>query len=219
MKLERKWQIFFVVVVLNIVADQLTKMWARASLELDPRGLGIPRPVIDGLWDWRLSYNKGSAFGLFHGTGGARVFLTLIGIGALIAVYFMVRGARNDQTRLVNGLGLVAGGAIGNLIDRIYFGKVTDFVVLKYYDRVEWPTFNVADISLVVGVAYMLIDMQAEKRREKAGKAGKTDKADKAGSKVKKRKKKPARDDGDDGSPRTSTSTSTSASKKKKKKN
>lgn len=169
--IERKWQIFSIVVIVNILADQLTKIWARSALELDARGYGIPETVIDGFWDWRLSFNKGSAFGLFHGIGGARVFLTLIGVAALVAVVFMVRSARNDQTRLVNGLGLVAGGAIGNLIDRIAFGKVTDFVVWKYYDKFEWPTFNVADISLVVGVGYMLLDMGAEKKREKAEKA------------------------------------------------
>ena len=172
MKLERKWQVFIIVGVVNIVADQLTKWWARASLPVDERGYGIAVPVFENFWDWRLSFNKGSAFGLFHGIGGARVFLTLIGIAALVAVFFMVKNARKDQLRLVNGLALVAGGAVGNLIDRIAFGKVTDFVVWKYYEK-EWPTFNVADVALVIGVILMLLDMQSEKKREKAEKADK----------------------------------------------
>lgn len=188
MKLQRKWQIFIVVTVVNIVADQATKLWARASLELDSRGYGIPETLINGIWEWRLSFNKGSAFGLFHGIGGARVFLTLIGIGALVAVFFMVKGARKDQTRLVNGLGLVAGGAIGNLIDRIAMGKVTDFVVLKYYDQFEWPTFNVADVSLVVGVGYLLLDMRTERIREKAEKAKEAAEAEAKSAKTKRRK-------------------------------
>ena len=189
MKIERKWQVFIIVTVLNIVADQATKIWARASLELDSRGYGIPQPVIEGIWEWRLSFNKGSAFGLFHGIGGARVFLTLIGIGALIAVFFMVKGARKDQTKLVHGLGLVAGGAIGNLIDRIAMGKVTDFVVWKYYDSFEWPTFNVADVSLVVGVGYLLLDMRTERIREKAEKAAKE--AEEKAARKKTKKKRP----------------------------
>lgn len=183
MKIERKWQIFVIVGVLNLVADQLTKWWARATLPVGANGYGEAVPVIQNFWDWRLSFNKGSAFGLFHGTGGARVFLTLIGIVALIFVIYMVKSARKDQTRLVNGLGLVAGGAIGNLIDRIATGKVTDFVVWKYYET-EWPTFNVADVSLVVGVVFMLLDIQSEKKREKAEKAAKGDppwKGDKPG--------------------------------------
>lgn len=193
MKLERKWQVFIVVGVLNVVADQLTKWWARATLPVDARGYGVPVPVIDGFWDWRLSFNKGSAFGLFHGTDGARIFLTLIGIGALIAVFVFVKNARSDQLRLVNGLALVAGGAIGNLIDRIFVGKVTDFVVWKYHET-EWPTFNVADVALVVGVVLMLLDMQSEKKREKAALAAKGEPPWKGegSSKGSKKKKKPA---------------------------
>ena len=186
---QRKWQIFVVVTVVNIVADQLTKIWAR-GLPVDSRGYGVAVEVFQNFWDWRLSFNKGSAFGLFHGTGGARVFLTLIGIGALIVVFFMVKNARKDQMRLVNGLGLVAGGAIGNLIDRVAYGKVTDFVVLKYHET-EWPTFNVADMSLVVGVIFMLMDMSSEKKREKALAAQQeAEEAEQAAAKARKKRKK-----------------------------
>lgn len=167
----RRWKIFTAVTAITIIADHLSKWWAR-TLPVDDRGYGIAVPVIENFFDWRLSFNKGSAFGLFHGIGGARVFLTLIGIAALIAVFFMVKSASEKQTRLVAGLGLVAGGAIGNLIDRIASGKVTDFVVWKYHST-EWPTFNVADVALVIGVALMLIDMSVTAREEKAAKAAK----------------------------------------------
>ena len=63
-------------------------------------------------------------------------------------------------------LALVAGGAVGNLIDRIYFGVVTDFV-LWHYKTHEWPVFNVADVVLVIGVGLMFIDIQKEGKREK----------------------------------------------------
>ena len=79
----------------------------------------------------------------------------------------MLKKARNDQKILHWALALVAGGAVGNLIDRIYYGVVTDFV-LWHYKSHEWPVFNVADIVLVVGVGLMFIDIQKEGKREKA---------------------------------------------------
>jgi len=69
-------------------------------------------------------------------------------------------------------LAFVAGGAVGNLIDRIYYGVVTDFVLWHYKEH-EWPVFNVADIVLVVGVGLMFIDIQKEGKREKALKEAK----------------------------------------------
>jgi signal peptidase II len=152
-----RWRWFAAVAVLTVVADHLTKWWAGAALPVDPTGRGIAVPFIDGFWDWRLSYNRGSAFGLFHGVNGARIFLSFVGVVALGAMVWMVRQARDEQRRLIVGLGLIAGGAIGNLIDRILVGKVTDFVVWRY-QRHEWPTFNVADVALCVGVGLLLLD-------------------------------------------------------------
>jgi signal peptidase II len=126
--------------------------------------------VIDGFWDWRLSMNHGSAFGLFANSPGlARIFLSLVGIGAVLAMLLMMKKSRDDQRVLHWALALVVGGAIGNLIDRIYFGVVTDFV-LWHYGKHEWPVFNVADVVLVVGVALMFIDIQKEKNRGKPSK-------------------------------------------------
>ena len=71
---------------LTLLADQGTKYWAKASLPTDARGYGIPVPVIENFWDWRLSYNTGSAFGMFHGVSGAQVILTIFGLVALAAI-------------------------------------------------------------------------------------------------------------------------------------
>ncbi|HEY0255599.1 MAG TPA: signal peptidase II, partial [Kofleriaceae bacterium] len=85
-----------------------------------------------------------------------------------------------DQRILYWALALVAGGAVGNLVDRIYDGVVTDFVSwdLKF---MVWPTFNVADIVLVIGVGLMFIDIQIEGKREKLKKAERAQKAKAAG--------------------------------------
>jgi len=194
MMLPRRWKIFLLVAFISLAADQATKVWARHALPAKPaianvdcstdvvdkirdaHCAGTAVPVIGGYWDWRLSMNPGSAFGLFSSQNGARIFLSLVGIGAVIGMLWMLRKSRLDQKVLHYALALVAGGAIGNLVDRIYFGVVTDFVSWHYHDHV-WPTFNVADVVLVVGVGLMFIDSQKENKREKAAKAEKMKKA------------------------------------------
>jgi len=206
----RKWVVFLIVAVLSLIADQATKVWARESLPTvrirggeatcivpddlvrgsaprpgqaeDPRPACAGRavPVIDGFWEWRLSMNPGSAFGLFSSQEGARIGLSVVGIVAVFGMLWMLRKARPDQKILHWALALVTGGAIGNLIDRIYFGVVTDFILWRYQVH-EWPVFNVADVVLVVGVGLMFIDIQKEGRREKALKASRQARAKAAG--------------------------------------
>jgi signal peptidase II len=140
--------------------------------------------VIDGSLNWRLSMNHGSAFGLFANSPGlARVFLSLVDIGAVIAMLFMLKKSRDDQAILHYALALVVGGAVGNLIDRMYFGVVTDFVLWHYHTK-EWPVFNVADVVLVVGVGLMFIDIQKEKNRDKRSKKEKSLARDEAARKA-----------------------------------
>jgi len=191
---DRKWVVFWSVSLISLVLDQITKIWARASLPVQPDGcvipddiiahkcIGMPVKLIDGFWDWRLSMNPGSAFGLFGGLGASftRVFLSLIGIAAVIGMVYMLRKSRPDQRILHWALALVAGGAVGNLIDRIYFSVVTDFVLWKYKTH-EWPVFNVADVVLVVGVGLMFIDIQKENKHEKLKRKDRQEKAKKAG--------------------------------------
>jgi signal peptidase II len=188
--MSRRWKIFAIVAVATAFLDQITKYAARAALPTDERGLGIAVPVIENFFDWRLSYNTGSAFGLFGSVGGARVLLTIVGVIAIGAILWMVRQARDDQRRLTWALGCVAGGAVGNIIDRILFGKVTDFVVWKYYDK-EWPTFNVADVALVVGVGLLFLDMGKEGKAKTAADAadGVSDSSDKRAKPRRKRKR------------------------------
>jgi signal peptidase II len=172
------WLLFTVVALLCMGADQATKIWARDTLPVHPAGCEVPEAmaarqcvglavsVIEDHWDWRLSMNHGSAFGLFSSQGGARIFLSVIGVLAVFGMLWMMKKSRADQRILHWALALVAGGAVGNLIDRIYFGVVTDFVLWRYHTK-EWPVFNIADVVLVVGVGLMFIDMAREGRREK----------------------------------------------------
>lgn len=189
---DTRWKIFWIVSVLSLVADQVTKIWARAELPVSPAGCAIPEDfiarrcggvavkVIDGFWEWRLSMNPGSAFGLFGGQSFARVMLSIVGVVAVIAMVWMLKKSRVDQKVLHWALAFVVGGAVGNLIDRIYYGVVTDFILWRYKTH-EWPVFNVADIVLVIGVGLMFIDIQKEAKREKALKQARQDKARAAG--------------------------------------
>jgi signal peptidase II len=162
----RRYKIFLWIASLTFLADQISKYLARRWLAYDEvRGYGTPVVVIENFFDWRMSYNTGSAFGLFRSVGGARIFLTIVGIVAVFAIVWMLRQARDDQRRFAWALGLVAGGAVGNVLDRILFGKVTDFVVWKWHQH-EWPTFNVADAALCVGVGLLFLDMGRDKRAQ-----------------------------------------------------
>ncbi|MBK9031324.1 MAG: signal peptidase II [Myxococcales bacterium] len=175
----RRWKIFLIVAMITLVADHASKYWARNSLDTHPAGCAIPadivahkcvgvkETVIDGYWDWRLSFNPGSAFGLFDSQDGARVFLSIVGILAVAAMVFMVKKAKDEQRLLAIALGLVAGGAVGNLLDRMYFGVVTDFVLWHYHAK-EWPVFNVADVALVIGVGMMFFDVGGDGKQDKA---------------------------------------------------
>jgi signal peptidase II len=167
---KRKYVIFAALVAAVVALDQWTKVLAREHLR--PPGWrwecgenvwgAAPRTHvwIDGFWNMRYSENCGIAFGMLQKlpTGLGRTLLTLVALGALVLVLYYVYKSEDRHLRMHLALGLVGGGAVGNLIDRIWFGKVTDFVVW-HIGQHEWPAFNVADAALVAGVALMALDM------------------------------------------------------------
>jgi signal peptidase II len=194
--MKKKYIVFAILFALSLAADQGTKIWARGDLKNRPFcgphvGAEVkcrPITVIKGYFDITYSENEGSAFGLFRGTTGARWILFGVGILALGVVLNSLRTIKDDQLRIAGELGLLAGGAMGNIIDRVLFGKVTDFILWKLQTH-EWPVFNVADAALVVGVIALVIDMR-EKKDEKDEKDAKDAKKDEEPApKSKKRKK------------------------------
>lgn len=150
---------------ISIILDQITKYWARNNLA---EGKQV---VIEGFWDHVLAYNYGSAFSMFENLPYGRVLLSLVAAIAVGAIISMIHKAEDKQTGFIVALSLMAGGAVGNLIDRIAFGKVTDFVLWKYNDF-HWPVFNIADIALSVAVGLFLIvaikDWKAQRQAEAA---------------------------------------------------
>lgn len=150
--MQRRWKIFVIVAALAALADQLTKLWANAALADTGH-----KTVIANFFDLQLSFNTGAAFSMFDSGGSVgRVLLTIVAFCALGFIGWMVHKAENQHTGTVVALGLIAGGAVGNLIDRILHGQVTDFILWRYYEH-RWPVFNIADAVLLVGVALLLL--------------------------------------------------------------
>jgi signal peptidase II len=162
-----KYKAFVIALLLALGLDQGSKVWARH--ELKPKYPDAVT-VVPGFFDLRYSENPGAAFGIFRGVPGGRYLLFVVGIVALGFIITYLRRAEPAALRLGAELGLLAGGALGNIIDRVTFGRVTDFVVWKIGTH-EWPTFNIADAALVVGVIGLLFDMRPEEKRAAAAKA------------------------------------------------
>lgn len=158
----RKYLLFTIFAVVSLIFDQWTKVWARAALR--PRGPYNPKVVIEGYFDMRYAENPGVAFSMLQDIPGGRILLTLLAVAAFVLVLFYLRKTPLEATRLHVALGLVGGGAVGNLIDRVAYGKVTDFIVWKVGTK-EWPAFNIADAALCIGVGLMLLDMFLSRER------------------------------------------------------
>lgn len=136
-----------------IVLDQWTKWLVEVHLPHH-----TTKPVIHGFLNLTHVRNTGVAFGLFASdSGGAGWLLTGLGLGALVAVglYFWFTPSRDRI--LLAALALVVGGAVGNLMDRVTSGAVTDFLDV-YFGPHHWPSFNVADSAISVGIVLMAID-------------------------------------------------------------
>lgn len=134
------------------VLDQITKAIVQKTMPLHES-----IPVIDGLFSLTYIRNPGAAFGLFaeHGNGLRMAFFVTISVVALLFLWTLF--AKTPREAFVGRLSIamVMGGAMGNLIDRIRFGEVVDFLDF-YIGSYHWPAFNVADSSISIGVALMV---------------------------------------------------------------
>lgn len=143
-----------------IALDQLTKWWVIHNIPVD-----TPRVVIEGFFQlvhWR---NTGAAWGMFQ---GANLILTIVSIATVIAILVFRRSLHIHEPACRLALGLVTGGVIGNLIDRLGHGSVIDFLDFYLGSR-HWPAFNVADSAICVGVGiYILASWRADAAARRA---------------------------------------------------
>ena len=144
-RLQDKWRdiVFGSIALLVVIADQLSKAWIRANL--------TPGQVLvdKGFLQIIHVQNTGASFGIFKDHTLIIIVAVFIEIILILFIVYLFRNRLSfiDSMLMRTGTGLIIGGAIGNQIDRIRLGRVTDFIDFKF-----WPAFNVADASAVVGV-------------------------------------------------------------------
>ncbi|WP_329740677.1 signal peptidase II [Dyella sp. A6] len=144
------WLLLSVVV---IALDQLSKWWMVHALHV----AGASRAVIPGFLNWTLVYNRGAAFSfLTHDSGWQRwLFVVLAVVISALLIVWLARIARREW-RTAMPLALIIGGALGNLIDRLHAGQVTDFIDV-YYRQWHYPVFNLADCGITVGAVMLVV--------------------------------------------------------------
>ncbi|MFT5139419.1 MAG: signal peptidase II [Lysobacterales bacterium] len=137
---------------LVIILDIQTKQWASETLLLY-------RPSHINSWlNWTLAHNYGAAFSILSDAGGwQRWFFTILASAVTLVLLVWLCRLKKEEWRTGIALGLIIGGAVGNLIDRILLGYVVDFIDV-YYKNHHWPAFNIADSAITCGIILMLID-------------------------------------------------------------
>lgn len=139
--------------VVVAVLDQLSK--AAVLSFFAERAFG-DREIVTSFFNLALTYNRGISFGLFNGGAGVNELVFSIGAAAIVAVliYWL---SRASSPFLAVAIGLIIGGAVGNVIDRLHLGAVVDFLDF-HLGAVHWPAFNLADSAICIGVAAMLLE-------------------------------------------------------------
>ncbi len=150
----------FLISTIIVVADQVTKIIADRSIEMYEQIYVLP------VFNLTLHYNKGAAFSFLSDAGGwQRYFFTAISaIVSIVLIIWLMRLARSEKI-MTWALALVLGGAMGNLIDRVIYGHVIDFIQV-HWNESYFPSFNIADSAITVGTVLLLIATFREGRSE-----------------------------------------------------
>ena len=176
---ERAWEpgqaktsyLFLLIVsIVTLASDIGSKLWAEKHLDGYPGTLEVWKGHVTLI----LAKNRGGAWGLLQSTSEnvRRPFFLLVSVAAIAFIVTLYRRLLPRQRALRWGLPLVLGGALGNVFDRVRYGHVIDFIdVHMFWKETDhhWPTFNVADIAICVGVGLMAIDMFTSKRPRGVG--------------------------------------------------
>lgn len=138
--------------VVVIALDQLTKVIADVTLQFH-----VPVEVMPS-FNWFLTYNTGAAFSFLSEAGGwQRWFFVGLALLVSIVIVFWLRALPKGRNREAIALAMILGGAIGNVIDRLLYGHVIDFIQW-YYEAYYWPAFNIADSAIMIGAGLLILD-------------------------------------------------------------
>ena len=148
------------------MVDQVTKAWAVRRLRFSE-----PMTVINDLLNFAYAQNTGVAFSMLdsHGDTGRWGLSIVAGIAGVLVLYFFWRTPRSDD-RILGALTLLLAGIAGNVVDRVRLGFVVDFIDVQFGSW-HYPTFNVADMLIVIGAILMIIDVFFTKKAAMAAKA------------------------------------------------
>jgi len=146
-----------------LAADQASKWWVLEVLHLPEVGQIVVLPTLNLTMVW----NRGATFGLLTGIGGMWGGLALAGIALAVVAALLVWLRRAESPLTAAAIGAILGGAIGNVIDRLRFGAVVDFLNAHAFGY-SWYVFNVADAAIVCGVATLVVEGLVRPRRRRA---------------------------------------------------
>jgi len=148
-----KW--LFTIIPIIWLFDQGTKLLIKDNIMLHSK-----KVVVDGFINLTHVQNTGAAFGMFRDLNPVirNPFFYGVSLLAFVILFYLFTKTSDEDWRLRGTLSLIMGGAIGNITDRIIFGSVTDFIDV-YYKQYHWPSFNVADSCITVGVILLFIEM------------------------------------------------------------
>lgn len=149
----------FLILILGLLLDRITKMWALNSLS------GFKDiTIIKGFFSFSYLENRGAAFGILQ---NKTLFLSMITLLITIAIIYYLIKYKPTSKLLRISLCFIISGAIGNLIDRLWYKYVVDFILLHYKDIYYFPTFNVADMLVVIGTVLLVIYLIKEENNGK----------------------------------------------------
>ncbi len=160
--LGRRYQSIALTAGAVLALDQLTKIWIQQAIPVWEKGFS----VIPGFFDIVHILNRGAAFGFLNRTDidWQRPFFIAVSLLAMGLIAALARSEEDDGPFYIHGLGLILGGALGNLLDRIRLGVVVDFLDF-YVGEWHWPAFNVADMGICLGAAGLLVSFYQQRRR------------------------------------------------------
>ena len=158
--MSKKHVIFLITLLLVVGLDQISKMYVISVMTLHSS-----HPVIDGFFNITYVRNPGAAFGFLANAAPMfrSLFLIVVSAAAIVMILWFLAKNKSAGMFLTFALSLILGGAVGNLLDRIRFGIVVDFLDF-YIASWHWPAFNVADSAISVGAVLLIVEML---RREK----------------------------------------------------
>lgn len=162
--MNKKYLIASILAGAVVALDQLTKVMVLSRFRL-----GESYTIIENFFNLTFVKNFGAAFGFLaqsHPEFRELFFLTMPPL-AMIVIFFLLKGVRNNDRIQILALSSILGGAVGNYIDRLRFRYVVDFLDFHWFNQYSWPAFNIADSAIVIGVGVLMVQMFLDSRNKK----------------------------------------------------